>query len=127
MRRWLMWQTQDKDMLRTSSTTLQYNGKELCKLGFYTRDILVGQWLGLLLTSEGECHWFLNGKVKGSVPVRDFPLDQPMWGVVELFGVCEQVKAETCTGKPPLTVCSYYCSISSLQCPSILLTLRGGW
>ncbi len=103
----LAWKKQDKDMLHTSSTIFHYNDKELGELGFNTSNLQAEQWLGLLLTSEGECYWFLDGEQKGSVPVREFPLDQPMWGVVNIYGQCEQVKAEIYTGKPLPTVWAY--------------------
>ena len=36
---------------------------------------------------------------KGFAHVPDYPLDTPMWGVVDLYGRCDQVKAEICTGE----------------------------
>ncbi len=85
-------------MLRTESSALHYNDKELCVLRFNTDNFTPGQSVGLLLTREGECHWFRNNMWIGAVCVRDFPLDQPMWGVVDVFGQCEQVRADICTG-----------------------------
>ena len=92
-------------MLYISYNTLYYNDKELCKLGFDPTDNLVDQSLSLLLTSEGECQWFLGSKQIKSVPVRDVPLDQPMWGVVDVNEPFKQVRAEICTCKLPPTVC----------------------
>ncbi len=78
---YLTWRQRDhKDMLHTSPDALYYNDKELCELGFCTEDFRPGQSLGLLLTRDRKCHWFLNNKWRGSVRVRDFLLDQPMWG-----------------------------------------------
>ncbi len=97
----LRWQRDDKDMLHTLFNALRYNDKELCELGFDTKEFTPGQSLGLLLTRDRECHWFLDDEWRGSVHVRDFPLDQPMWGVVDVYARCEQVRADICTGKPP--------------------------
>ena len=58
-----------------------------------------GDSLGMLLTLEKEVHWFVNDVWRGSVRVEDYPLDTPMWGVVDVWGRCKQVKAEICTGK----------------------------
>ncbi len=74
-----------KDVLYTSSSSLYYNDKKLCDLGFYNGDFTPGQSLRLLLTCEGECHWFLDDEWRGSVHVRDFLLDQPMWGAVDVL------------------------------------------
>ncbi len=89
------------NLIHTSSRTLHYNDKRLCELGFDTVDFKRGQSLGLLLTRDRECHWFLDDEWRGSVQMRDFPLDQPMWGVVDVYGQCKQVRADICTGKPP--------------------------
>ncbi len=53
----------------------------------------------MLLTLEKEVHWFVNGVCKGSARVEDYPLDTPMWGAVDVYGLSKQVKAEICTGK----------------------------
>ena len=59
----------------------------------------MGDSLGMLLTLEKEVHWFVNDVWRGCVRVEDYPLDTPMWGVVDVYGRCKQVKAEICTGK----------------------------
>ncbi len=66
----------------------------------------MGDSLGMLLTLEKEVHWFMNDVWRGCVRVEDYPLDTPMWGVVDVYGQCKQVKAEICTGK--LLLCSNY-------------------
>ncbi len=104
---YLTWQWKHKQLLRASSSVLYYNDEKLYELG--TGDVKPCQSLGLLLTREGECHWFLDDKWRGSVHLRDFPLNQPMWGVVDVYGQCQQVRAGTCTGKsPPHSVSSCY-------------------
>ena len=87
--------------------------KELCRLGFNTDALVVGDSLGMLLTLEKEVHWFVNDVWRGSVRVKDYPLDTPMWGVVDVYALCKQVKAEICTGKLLLVqcMCSHMCSL----------------
>ncbi len=82
----------------TSNTSLYYKDKELCELGVNTSGFGVGDSLGMLLTLEKEVHWFVNDVWRGCVRVEDYP-HKPMWGVVDVFGLCKQVKAEICTGK----------------------------
>ena len=59
----------------------------------------MGDSLGMLLTLEKEVHWFMNDVWRGCVRVEDYPLDTPMWGVVDVYGWCKQVEAEIYTGK----------------------------
>ena len=101
-------------------STLHYKDKQLCDLGFRTEEFKVGDSLGMLLTLEKEVHWFVNDVWRGSVRVEDYPLDTPMWGVVDVWGRCKQVKAEICTGKLLLVqcMCSHMCSLPhSAQVP----------
>ncbi len=95
----LLWLNQHKHLLCTNVNNLRYQNMELCRLSFNTHDIRVGGSIGIMMTLEKEFHWFLNGVWGGSVRVEDYPLDQPMWGVVDVYGSCRQVKAEICTGK----------------------------
>ncbi len=55
----------------------------------------------------------MNDVWRGSVRVKDYPLDTPMWGVVDVNTQCKQVKAEICTGKLLLVqcMCSHMCSL----------------
>ncbi|XP_064384539.1 probable serine/threonine-protein kinase DDB_G0271682 [Halichondria panicea] len=92
----LTWRKEHKH-LSTRGTSLHCKDKELCRLGFDIHDFGVGDSLGMLLTLEKEVHWFVNDVWRGSVRVEDYPLDTPMWGVVDVYGRCKQVKAEICT------------------------------
>ena len=88
-----------KHLLYTRGTSLWYNARRLCRLDFQTHDFGVGNSLGMLLTLEKEVHWFVNDVWRGSAHMNEHPLDTPMWGVVDLNGPCQKVKAEICTGK----------------------------
>ncbi len=98
--------------------------KKLSALGFKTEDLRVGESLGMLLTLEKKVHWFMNDVWRGCVRVEDYPT--PMWGVVNMYGRCEQVKAEICTGKLLLVHCSCNHMFTPPQCPGATLTQRGG-
>ena len=89
-------QEEHKHLLCTRATSLHYKDKKLCALGFDTHDFGEGDSLGMLLTLENEVHWFVNDVWRGSVRVN---LLTPMWGAVDVYGRCKQVKAEICTGK----------------------------
>ncbi len=95
----LIWQREYKHLLYVLRTFLFYKDKRLCELGLDTGDFGVGDSLGMLLTLEKEVHWFMNDVWRGCVRVEDYPLDTPMWGVVDVIARCKQVKAEICTGK----------------------------
>ncbi len=100
-------------------TTLHYKDKDLCELGFNTHNIGEGDSLGMVLTLKKEVHWFVNGVWRRSVHVKDYPLDQPMWGVIDMFGPCKQVKAEICSGNTILVhcMCSHIITYTPPQCP----------
>ncbi len=80
----------------------------------------MGDSLGMLLTLEKEVHWFVNDVWRGCVRVEDYPLDTPMWGVVDVCVQCKQVKAEICTGK--LLLCLI---IAPQKMEMVLLTVVG--
>ena len=88
----------DDSLLRAGFTTVTYKSNQLCRLGFNTETFKKGQSLGLLLTRKSNLLWFLDGKVQGTVHVEGYPLDKPMWGLIDVYGQCKQVKAEICSG-----------------------------
>ncbi|XP_064384486.1 probable serine/threonine-protein kinase DDB_G0271682 [Halichondria panicea] len=94
---YLRWREDHKHLLNISGRTLYYKDKKHCKLDFNTDDFVEGDSLGMLLTLKKEVHWFVSGVWRGSVRVKDYPLDTPMWGVVSVYTLCKQVKAEICT------------------------------
>ncbi len=100
----LLWLKEHKHLLCTNVNNLRYQNMELCKLNFNTHEFRVGDSLGIMMTLDKGFHWFLNGVWGGSFRVEDYPLNQPMWGVVDVYGPCRQVKAEISTGKLLLTL-----------------------
>lgn len=91
----------DKYLLYIDGSKVIYKGKELCALhsGFYTMNLKVGQSLGIILTRERDLHWFVDNKWKGMVHVNDYPLDRPLWGVVDIWAQCKRVNTEIGSGE----------------------------
>ncbi len=109
----LTWTRVGKHVLFTHSAAIKYNGRMSGTMGFSTHDFKVGDSIRIMMTLEKEVHFFKNDVWRGSVRVEDYPLDIPMWGVVDLYGRCNQVKAEIYTGKLLLVqcMCSHMCSL----------------
>ena len=96
---YMKWHNGDKQLLRLDEYNISYNGKELCKLDFHTKDLNVGQSVGILLTEERDLHWFVDDQWRGVVHVDDYSLYKPMWGVVDVYGNCKRIRAGICTGE----------------------------
>ncbi len=73
----------------------------------------MGDSLGIMMTLEKEVHLFVNGVWRRSIRVDEYPLNETVWGVANVFGRCTQVKAEICSGKLTLvhSMCSHICSL----------------
>ena len=103
-----------KHVLYTHSADIKCNGRIFGTMGFSTHDFKVGDSIRIMMTLEKEVHFFKNDVWRGSVRVEDYPLDIPMWGVVDVYGRCNQVKAEIYTGKLFTVLvqcmCSHMCS-----------------
>ena len=98
----------DKHLLRLDEHDIFYNEKKLCELDFHTMDLAVGQSVGILLTRGRDLHWFVDDQWRGVVHVNNYPLGEPMWGVVDMYGVCKQVRAEICTGESYTAVARFH-------------------
>ena len=101
----MKWRRDDKQLLYLVEQYIFYNGKDLGRLDFHTADLTVGQSVGILLTEERDLHWFVDGQWRGVVHVDDYPLDGPMWGVVDVCEQCKQVRADIHTGKLYTVLC----------------------
>ena len=74
-----------------------HNGQEKT-VRFNLDDLHVGQSVGLLATQDGDLHLFVDGKHRGMV-WSGLPTDQPLWGVVDVYGKCAKIKADILCGK----------------------------
>ena len=61
-------------------------------------DLRAGQSVGLLLTKDGDVHLFVDGK-RREIVWSGLPTDQPLWGVVDIWANCVQIKADILCGK----------------------------
>ena len=53
----------------------------------------MGQSLGCKVYENGDLHFFVDGEDQG-VACTGLPTDQPLWGVVDIFGQAEKIKLE---------------------------------
>ena len=65
----------------------------------HTQSVRVGASIGIMLTTAGVLRCFVNGESCGLTTVADYPTDQPLWGVVDVYGSCKRVRAHICTSK----------------------------
>ena len=57
------------------------------------RSFEVGQSLGCVVNENGDLHYFVDGKDQG-LACTGLPTDQPLWGVVDIYGKAEKIKSE---------------------------------
>ena len=81
------------------SSTLYHNKQErefpdLPHLNYLTP----GQTVGLLVTSNGQLHLFLDGQHRKEI-ATELPVDTPLWGVADVYGRCTKIKSEILSGE----------------------------
>ena len=64
------------------------------------------QTIGLLVTTEGHLHVYLNGQHIKKVAIH-VPVDHNLWGAVDVHGSCSKIKSELRSGKL-VFVCTQY-------------------
>ena len=74
-----------------------HNGQEKT-VSINLEDLHVGQSVGLLVTKDGDLHLFVDGKHREMV-WSGLPTDQPLWGVADVYGKCDKIKADILCGK----------------------------
>ena len=57
-----------------------------------------GETVGLLITATGSLHIYFNGKLVQTV-ATGLPVNQSLWGVVDVYGKCIKIKSEMLGGK----------------------------
>jgi len=60
-------------------------------------DLRVGQSVGLLVSSGGDLHMFVDGQHR-EVVWSGLPTDQPLWGAADVTGKCTKIKADILYG-----------------------------
>ena len=61
-------------------------------------DLTHGQTVGLLVTTNGQLHLFLNGQHRKEI-ATGLPVDTPLWGVASVYGTCTKIKSEILCGE----------------------------
>ena len=56
-----------------------------------------GQTMGLLVTTNGQLHLFLNGQHRKEI-ATGLPVDTPLWGGTSVNGSCTKIKSEILSG-----------------------------
>ena len=61
-------------------------------------DLTRGQRVGLLVTTNGQLHLFLDGRHRKEI-ATGLPVDTPLWGAASVFGKCTKIKSEILSGE----------------------------
>ena len=61
-------------------------------------DLTRGQTVGLLVTTNGQLHLFLDGRHRKEI-ATGLPVDTPLWGAASVFGKCIKIKSEILSGE----------------------------
>ena len=57
-----------------------------------------GQRVGLLVTTNGQLHLFLDGQHRKEI-ATGLPMDTPLWGAASVCGSCTKIKSEILSGE----------------------------
>lgn len=80
-----------------SASTVHHNGQEK-KVDFNLESLRIGQTVGCSVNKEGELRYFIDGKDQG-VGWTGLPLDKPMWGFADIYGLARKIKSDFLCGK----------------------------
>ena len=61
-------------------------------------DLTSGQRVGLLVTTNGQLHLFLDGQHRTEISTG-LPVDTPLWGAADVYGHCTKIKSEILSGE----------------------------
>ena len=61
-------------------------------------DLTRGQTVGLLVTTNGQLHLFLDGQHRKEI-ATGLPVDTPLWGAADVNGNCTKIKSEILSGE----------------------------
>ena len=77
---------------------LYHSGENVCTGLPHLGGLNTNQSIGLLLSSDGSLSVYLDGQyIKRAAD--DIPLNQPLWGVVDVCGICSMITSEIMSGK----------------------------
>ena len=61
-------------------------------------DLTRGQTVGLMVTTNGQLHFFLDGRHCKKI-ATGLPVDTPLWGAASVQGKCTKIKSEILSGE----------------------------
>ena len=61
-------------------------------------DLTRGQTVGLLVTTNGRLHLFLDGQHRNDI-ATGLPVDTPLWRAASVYGNCTKIKSEILSGE----------------------------
>ena len=62
------------------------------------KDLTTNQSVGLLVTTNGQLHLYLDGRHVQEV-ATGLPVTTPLWGAVDVYGNCLKIKSEILSGE----------------------------
>ena len=64
----------------------------------FLSNLTSGQSVGLLVTTNGQLHLFLNGRHRKEI-ATGLPVGTPLWGAASVYGRCTEIKSEILSGE----------------------------
>ena len=61
-------------------------------------DLSIHQKIGLQISTNGQLHMFVNDQHMDCV-ATGLPVNKPLWGAVDVFGRCTEIKSEMLSGE----------------------------
>ena len=98
-------------------------------------DLTRGQTVGLLVTTNGQLHLFLDGVRHRKEIATGLPVDTPLWGAASVNGKCTKIKSEilsgesggvdyVCMGEHEAVSCTYQKREHSVMLIIIIILMR---
>lgn len=80
-----------------SASTVHSSGQER-RVDFNLESLRVGQSVACSINKDGELHYYIDDDDKG-VGWTGLPLDKPIWGFADIYGLARKIKSEFVFGE----------------------------
>lgn len=98
-----------------SASTVHSSGQER-RVDFNLESLCVGQSIGCSITKDGDLHYYIDDDDKG-VGWTGLPLDKPVWGFADIYGLARKIKSEFVFGMYGKSVYMYlFCLDELMSC-----------